>query len=122
MMSWTGQPSHKGPRTDQSRRASSLSRMNAPFLVPTSSRTRLVIVGSPLAPGLERVDHPGIGRHGMDVRRARDRGMGRLEVQDHGRRDAAGLAYPLGDRMDGGPRVPDLVDDQDALAAQLRIG
>ena len=29
--SWIGQPSHNGPRSDQSRRASSLSRMKAPF-------------------------------------------------------------------------------------------
>src|SRR5262249_39422430 len=37
MRSWVGQPSHSGPFTDQSRRSASLSRMNAPFLVPTSN-------------------------------------------------------------------------------------
>ena len=44
-MSWIGQPSHSGPRSRQSRRAGSPSRMNAPLEVPTRSRTRSGIVG-----------------------------------------------------------------------------
>src|SRR4029077_20878329 len=114
------QPSHSGPRTDQSSRASSLSRMNAPFFVPTSSSVRVISGTSP--GGLERVDDPAVGLHGVDARSAGDaRALG-LEVEDGGGGDAAGLEDAVRDRVDGGAAVPDLVDDQDALAAEQRVG
>ena len=43
LTSWTGQPSHIGPRSDQVRRSASDSAMNAPLRVPTSSSTRVAI-------------------------------------------------------------------------------
>src|SRR6476646_6321381 len=120
MRSWTGQPSHSGPRIDQSRRASSLSRMKAPFLVPTSSRVRVIFATS--TAGLERVDDPAVRLHGVHARSAGDaRALG-LEMEDGGRGDAAGLEDAVRDRVDGGAAVPDLVDDQDALAAEQRVG
>ena len=51
IMSWIGQPSHDGPRTDQSARSASLSRTNAPLGVPTRSRVRVVIGRSSAALG-----------------------------------------------------------------------
>ena len=48
--------------------------------------------------------------------------MGGLVVQDGRHRDAAGLADPLGDGVDGRAAVPDLVDDEDPLPAEQRVG
>src|SRR5438876_1183527 len=60
--SWIGQPSHIGPRIDQVWRASSPSRMKAPFVVPTSSIVWVIVVlpaslldSAASVPGLERV-------------------------------------------------------------------
>ncbi len=48
--------------------------------------------------------------------------MGRFPVEDGRRRETAGLPDPFDHGVDRGPAVPDLVDDQDALSAQERIG
>ena len=72
---------------------------------------------------LERVDDPAVGRRRRrGPARPGTTDVRRLVVEDGGRRDAAGLADALGDRVDRRAAVPDLVDDQDPLAAQQRVG
>src|ERR1044071_3539838 len=43
-------------------------------------------------------------------------------MEGRGRRVAAGESNALDDRLDRRPGVPDLIDDEDLLAAQQRIG
>src|SRR5687768_8633466 len=99
MRSWMGQPSHNGPRSDQSRRSRSPSRMNAPLVVPTSSWTSDMTGSSGTSrwseTGLERVDDPLVGLDRVDVGSVgNDRVLGL--VVEHGReRLATGLADAL---------------------------
>src|SRR5262245_40144780 len=115
--------------------------MNAPFFVPTSSSVRVMRnPPCPMAYGcldmepyrnssadgstavLEGIHDPVLGRFGEVIRGTRDLGTAGLEVEDYGRRGAAGLTDSLGDGMDRRAAVPDLVDDQDPLATEQRVG
>src|SRR3954447_13865497 len=58
----------------------------------------------------------------MEVGSARDRRARRLVVKHGGGRDATRLTDAFGDRVDGRPAIPDLVDHEDPLAAEQRVG
>src|SRR6185295_12636765 len=76
----------------------------------------------PSVPELERVDDPRVGGRRVDVGDRVDLGALRLVVEHRGPWVAARLTDALRDGHDRRPAVPHLVDDEDPLTTEQRIG